>query len=419
MHFKTICQTIINRIRAAIGSEDFLSQFKEPKRFVRNRLLSMKQVIIFLFYMNKASYSVNIGNIRTHLPKMAFPDISRQAVSKARQFIRPDLFKELLDITVRTYYLFTTVFSLWNGYHLFAIDGSQIHMPYSQSVDETFGHQGDPRYEKKHYMGLASVLYDVSQDYIVDTCIGNCNSSERTFAKQHISRLGELGLVENSLIIFDRGYFSIDLFNFLVDSGCSCLMRIKECITSLTKGEREDEILSLSKYHSKVRIFKITLSSGETEYLVTNILKPELSQDMFYDLYHRRWEIETKYYELKEHWGLEQFNGCTSRSIEQEFYITLTKANFCSVIKNEADRQRQLSENPENTQEYQSRRAHLIGRIHTLLPYYLTGQETFVTFQDLVEEGKRNTSMYQPGRHDKRNMPKTHKIHTKNRKPTM
>ena len=119
MHYKSICDAILSRIRAAINSETFLNQFKEPNRFTRKRLISMYQVIVYLFYSNKAAMGTNISNIRDFLPELDFPKVSRQAVSKARQNIKPALFKELLDITVRTYYLFTQLFNLWNGYHLF------------------------------------------------------------------------------------------------------------------------------------------------------------------------------------------------------------------------------------------------------------------------------------------------------------
>ena len=37
----------------------------------------------------------NISRIHDDLPAIDFPTVSKQAVSKARQFISPDLFKEL------------------------------------------------------------------------------------------------------------------------------------------------------------------------------------------------------------------------------------------------------------------------------------------------------------------------------------
>lgn len=418
MHYKSICDAILKRIRAAIKSESFLDQFKEPKRFTRKRLVSMYQVIIYLFYSNKAAMGTNISNIRDILPELDFPKISRQAVSKARQNIKSALFQELLDITVRTYYLFTQFFNLWNSFHLFAIDGTRVHMPYSKSVANDFGFQGDSRYDKKHYMGLGSILYDISQDYIVDAEIGHVHSSERDFARMHVKKLAELGLVDHSLIIFDRGYFSIDMFNYLIDSGCNCLMRIKKDVTSLTRSDEDDTVFDIAKYHADIRVIKVMLCTGETEYLVTNILNPELTPEMFKELYHKRWKIESKYYEIKEHWELEQFNGSTSRSIEQEFYITLIKSNFCSIIKQEADRIIKAQACEKNTREYQSTRAHLIGRLSVLFPMYLIGQHVTTTLHDLVMEGVRHKSLIQPERHDQRKMPKVHKIHSKNRKTT-
>lgn len=63
--------------------------------FVRNRKLSLLQVIMYLLYSSKASMFQNISRIYDDLPAIDFPTVSKQAVSKARQFISPDLFKEL------------------------------------------------------------------------------------------------------------------------------------------------------------------------------------------------------------------------------------------------------------------------------------------------------------------------------------
>ena len=42
----------------------------------------------------------NISRIHDDLPAIDFPTVSKQAVSKARQFISPDLFKELYYLSV-------------------------------------------------------------------------------------------------------------------------------------------------------------------------------------------------------------------------------------------------------------------------------------------------------------------------------
>ena len=68
----------------------------------------------------------NLSRIREDLGSLDFPDISKQALSKARQFINPALFKELYYLSVDLFYKQLPPRKLWNGYHLFAIDGSKI-----------------------------------------------------------------------------------------------------------------------------------------------------------------------------------------------------------------------------------------------------------------------------------------------------
>ena len=135
---------------------------------------------------------------------------------------------------------------------------------------------------------LFPIMYDISQDYVVDATLEYVHSSERDLARKHISKLKSLDLIENSLIIFDRGYFSTDMFNFLVDAGCSCLMRIKKSTTSLTGSEEDDIVLDSVKYHTNIRVVQVELSTGEIEYLVTNILDPNITPEMLKKLYHKR-----------------------------------------------------------------------------------------------------------------------------------
>ena len=61
---------------------------------------SLLQVIIYLFFSSKASMFQNLSQIREELGTLSFPDVSKQALSKARQFINPSLFKELYYLSV-------------------------------------------------------------------------------------------------------------------------------------------------------------------------------------------------------------------------------------------------------------------------------------------------------------------------------
>ena len=89
-----ICKNIIQSIKDYITTPEKLEPHRVKNHFVRKRKLSLFQVIIYLLYTSKASMFQNLSRIREDLECLDFPDISKQALSKARQFINPALFKE-------------------------------------------------------------------------------------------------------------------------------------------------------------------------------------------------------------------------------------------------------------------------------------------------------------------------------------
>lgn len=119
-----ICKNIVQSIKDYITDQVKLEPHRVEKHFVRRRKLSLLQVIIYLFFSSKASMFQNLSQIREELGTLSFPDVSKQALSKARQFINPSLFKELYYLSVDLFYSQIPSRKLWQGYHLFAVDGS-------------------------------------------------------------------------------------------------------------------------------------------------------------------------------------------------------------------------------------------------------------------------------------------------------
>ena len=120
---------------------------------------------------------------------------------------------------------------LWQGYHLFAVEGSRIELPNSKSTFDFFGEMSSyPDPNRCYTMGLVSIIYDVLDDYILHASIYKFLSSERAAALEHLKVLEDMGLYNNSIIIFDRGYYSEDMFRYCVEHGHLCVMRLKEGI---------------------------------------------------------------------------------------------------------------------------------------------------------------------------------------------
>ena len=107
----SICKSIIEMIKKLLHSKDFLDAYRMPNRFVRsNGKLTMLHIIAYIFFTSKQSMYLNSSSIRQELPKIKFPKVTKQAISKARQGILPELFQKLF------YSFFFLIFSkFWLG----------------------------------------------------------------------------------------------------------------------------------------------------------------------------------------------------------------------------------------------------------------------------------------------------------------
>ena len=399
-----ICKNIIQSIREYITTPGKLEPHRAKNHFVRKRKLSLFQVIMYLLYTSKASMFQNLSRIREDLGNLDFPDISKQALSKARQFINPALFKELYYLSVDLFYKQLPSRKFWNGYHLFAIDGSKIELPNSKSNFEFFGEMfGYPDPNRRFTMGLGSIVYDVLDDYIVHASFQRYLASERSAALEHLHNLEDLNIYQNSVVIFDRGYYSEDMFRYCVEHQHLCLMRLKQnyniakkCsgdIITVLPGNEKDRTED-----TKIRVIEVILNDGTKEYLATNLFDSHISQQMFRELYFYRWPVETKYKELKSRLAIEEFSGATTTSVLQEFYINVLLSNLSSLIKNQVDEEIQIIAKSTNKYRYQANRAFIIGRIKTIVPKILCNLFDLSVIDRLYKESLRCRSQIMPGR---------------------
>ena len=399
-----ICKNIIQSIKDYITAPEKLEPHRVKNHFVRKRKLSLFQVIMYLLYTSKASMFQNLSRIREDLGSLDFPDISKQALSKARQFINPALFKELYYLSVDLFYKQLPSRKLWNGYHLFAIDGSKIELPNSKSNFEFFGEMfGYPDPSRRFTMGLGSIVYDVLDDYIVYASFQRYLASERSAALEHLHNLEDLNIYQNSVVIFDRGYYSEDLFRYCVEHQHLCLIRLKQnyniakkCfgdIITVLPGNTKDGTENV-----KIRVIEVILNDGTKEYLATNLFDSHISQQMFRELYFYRWPVETKYKELKSRLAIEEFSGATTTSVLQEFYINVLLSNLSSLIKNQVDEKIQITAKSTNKYRYQANRAFIIGRIKTIVPKILCNLFDLSAIDRLYKESLRCRSQIMPGR---------------------
>lgn len=411
---------LMKTIKETVDSDAFLEEFRVPKHFIRKRLLSMRQMVMFLLFHSLSALDTKIDQFREKIPAFNFPKVSKQAVSKARMGIRFELFKELFYLSSTFYYENISERRKWKGkYHLFAIDGSDQEVPGSKSVFEEFGKQSDKKNPTLCWsMALASSLYDVLEDIIVDASLQKQFTGERELAISHLSRLTDLQLQDHSIVIFDRGYFSAEIYYECLRAGCGCLMRLRKSslLCRLKGNDKITTIYAPDGTQMPCRVLKVLLSSGETEYLITSIMDKDLSNEDFCELYFERWKIETKYYELKEHWKIEEFSGNSTLAVRQDFFITLLHANLAAIIKTCTDKAIRKNAKPKNRYEYQTRRTYLVGKVQGNFVKWLRVPPSLKDVWALIKDAAKKRSQIQPGRTSERKRHTRARKHYSNRK---
>lgn len=208
----------------------------------------------------------------------------------------------------------------------------------------------------------------------------------------------------------------------MVSDGCHVLMRLNKTNKLAKLGNDNLSWIATSTYGKPIpyRVVKVPLpkkSKEENEYLITNITDPSISSTMLYNLYFERWNIETKYRELKGWWELEEFTGTSCNSVEQELYINLLFSNIAALIKSEADSIVKQKAFIKNKWGYQSKRTFIIGEVKALVPELLfLPKEISSIIKDLILKASKKRSQIHPGRFYERSKKNRERKHLRTRK---
>lgn len=299
--------------------------------------------------MNKGSYQDELDNFfkaMNHL-EVAERILTKGAVTKARKKLRYEAFIELNAQMTSHYYSYFQTAS-WYGFNLMAVDGTTLRLPDEAEIIEHFGvwkvNKGKPCPKAR-----VSQMFDVLNRITVDAIIKPKKDGERELATFHF-----LKLMPNDLILLDRGYPAFWLFKLLMTMDTNFCARVsctkwKVIRKFYHSGDKERIVklyptpqsvskcteLGLDKDPIKVRLIRVELDTGETEILITSLTDmSKYPQNIFGDLYHRRWPVEEDYKTMKCRMQMENFSGKSTLSIYQDFHAKVFSKNLTAIIAN-------------------------------------------------------------------------------------
>lgn len=359
-----------------------------------------------MFVLNLVTKSLQVElNDFFELMKKDGIAISKQGLSQARKKIKPEAFRTLFHTIVKWFYLENKP-CLFMGFRLLAIDASIIEIANTQRLRDAFG--ASTGNGKILARAMASVIYDVTNDFFVKGVITKYTDGERSVAMKLIDDYLSMGL-DHDLFLFDRGYPSKDFFQYLLDKKVKFVVRTPiSYYRSSIKAGIADQFFEL-KHQGKtmhLRAIRIPLGSDKEELLITNVFDEKVDVPAFRALYFKRWSIETKFDVLKNKIQIEKFAGGTQQTIEQEFYAALFIANMASLMKCESDEIIAAEQKDKDLKyEYKTNNNILIGALKDKIVCLITEanpRRRKKLYKKILQEVQRNRVPVRPGRQFKR-----------------
>lgn len=350
--------------------------------FIRERDLTFKDIITITLARKGRNTTMELFDFYKKAEKRC---VTKQDYSKQRMKIKVNFFKRALNETVLEFYE-NFDYKTFKGYIVLGIDGSKTILPRVKELEEIYGLANANNSQQKCVQCNISGCYDCLNNIMLDIQIAPYASNERELAKQNILALKEKMSNNKFLIIFDRGYPSVDMLNFLEEAGMKYIIRLQDSTYSgekrtmksndeevnikLTRdrltGKMTEETRQklIEKKYIKTRFVKYILPSGNVEYLATNLSKKEVSGEKIGELYFKRWKIELCFNTLKNKLQIENISGKTNLTVIQDIYSTMIVYNMIEsiafILKDE------VSNNVDNKYEYKMNENVLIGAFKEL-----------------------------------------------------
>ena len=332
------------------------------KDFTRKRKLPLKQVLNCVLSMTGKSLR---GELMDYFNlSLKAPTVS--ALVQQRNKINFTAFEALFHSFTES----VDERSLYKGYRLLAVDGSDLHTPTNKDEKSSFyeGTNGQKPYNLFHL----NALYDLQRRLYVDAVVqGSKHENEH---RAFVTMVDKDNSSIPTIYIADRGYESYNNMAHVIEKGQKFLIRVKDLggngISSRLKLNDSsfdiDVVLNLTRkqtnkaketldylphnvnfdflpktcrknipcnpYMLKFRLVRFEIADNSYELLVTNLDKEKFNIAELKELYAMRWGIETSFRDLKYSLSLSYFHSKKTEHILQEIFARLTMYNFAELI---------------------------------------------------------------------------------------
>lgn len=357
--FKSLKKTLSSCIQI-LESSPSLFVYDPEKDFTRKRIHDFGSTLLNVILLESGSLKDELYKVFGY--KTNAPTVS--SFIQARSKIKPDAFHTLFNMFNEK----TRKIKLFKGYRLLAVDGSTLPISSAITDSETTiikASQCDKPFSAYHLNTSYDILEGTYDDIILQgQAKMNENGAFNTIVDNYKG--------PKAIFIADRGYESINSFVKVNESGNKYLIRVKdihsktsvlrsfgpfedaefdlhvkrilttkqtneikahpEVYKFVPKNQRFECFENDSFYEFEFRVVRFKISDDTYECIATNLDEDEFSMEDIKELYHKRWDIETSYRELKYDIDLNTLHSKKRVLIQQEIYAKLLLYNFCRRI---------------------------------------------------------------------------------------
>lgn len=257
-----------------------------------------------------------LGLARHHGPGRRSPTgspVTSAAVANARSRVGPEPVRELFDLVGQTWRQECEEANRWRGLSVCAADGTTLRIPDTPANAAVYGRPGSGRSKAAYPQARVVAVLAVGSRLVADFVTGAWEQGEQSLARPLVGHLPD-----HSLLILDRGFVNYAMFAQIPAAGTDrhFLCRAKKNLqaTRVRAVGRGDTLVELAVPAARrkedptlpativVRLLDYRLPGFRPARLLTSLLDPEAfpAQEVI-ALYHKRWEIELAYDELKTH----------------------------------------------------------------------------------------------------------------------
>jgi hypothetical protein len=318
------------------------------KASIRVRRLPAQQVVwlvIGLALYRHLSIKEVLDDLDLALPELNDRCVSASAACQARQRLGAEPLHWLFQTSANAWFNEDRLRYQFHGLDLLAMDGTTLRLADSAANHAHFGAQAFADSKIAHFPQSRGVtLMAVATHLIVDARFGPYKTSEMAYAKDMLP-----GIPDNTLTIFDRGFFAAELLYNLTTSGVQRHFLIpakSNTRWTLIDGTDEDGTVEMKvsspamlfdpslPANWRVRAIRVADGKGKIAYVLTSLMdRKRHNAQQIVDCYWRRWEIETSYRELKHTMlgSAKTMRSMTAEGTTQEIWGALIAYNLVRV----------------------------------------------------------------------------------------